>query len=57
MSEPKMSDEDFNQLLNEMDEVGRQADELRTRVSRLIEDMREDMPEPETEDDTKSDEQ
>ena len=56
MFEPKMSDEDFEKLLNEMDDVGRKADELRTRVSRLIEDMREDMPEPETEDDIESDE-
>ena len=53
MYESKMSDEDFEQLLEEMDKVGRQADELHNRVSKLIEEMREELPAPapENEDD------
>ena len=41
--EPQMSDDDFDQLLNDMDEVTRQADVLHTRVNRLIDDMQEDV--------------
>ena len=43
MFEPQMSDDDFDQLLNDMDEVTRQADVLHTRVNRLIDDMQEDV--------------
>jgi uncharacterized protein YoxC len=43
MFEPQMSDDEFEQLLNDMDEVTRQADVLHTRVNRLIDDMQEDM--------------
>lgn len=38
--EPKLSDADFDQLLEEMDDVGRQADALHERVLKLIKDMR-----------------
>ena len=43
MFEPQMSDDEFEQLLNDMDEVTRQADVLHTRVNRLIDDMQEDV--------------
>ena len=43
MFEPQMSDDEFEQLLNDMDEVTRQADALHARVNRLIDDMQEDV--------------
>jgi hypothetical protein len=38
--EPKMSDAEFVRLLDEMEEIGRKADTLHSRVSKLIEEMR-----------------
>jgi hypothetical protein len=40
--EPKMSDDEFDQLLNDMDEITRQADVLHARVNQLIDDIQED---------------
>lgn len=38
-------DAEFEKLLDEMDELGRQADALRAKVNHLIEEMREnDVP-------------
>lgn len=42
MFEAQMSDDEFEQLLNDMEEVTRQADALHTRVNQLIDDMQED---------------
>ena len=36
-----MGDEEFEKLLDEMDELGRQADALREKVNHLIDEMRE----------------
>lgn len=40
--EPKLRDDEFERLLEEMDDVSRQAEELHARVSKLIDDMRKD---------------
>ncbi|MBI4553564.1 MAG: hypothetical protein HY710_14970 [Candidatus Latescibacteria bacterium] len=42
--EPKLGDAEFDRLLEEMDDVNRQADELHARVEKLIEDLRKDTP-------------
>ncbi len=42
MFEPQMSDDEFDQLLNDMDEITRQADVLHARVNQLLDDMQED---------------
>lgn len=45
-------DAEFEKLLDEMDELGRQADALRAKVNHLIDDMREnDVPADEEVDD------
>ena len=45
-----MDDTEFEKLLDEMDELGRQADVLREKVNHLIDEMREnDVVEDETE--------
>lgn len=45
-----MDDTEFEKLLDEMDELGRQADALREKVNHLIDEMREnDVVEDETE--------
>ena len=41
--EPQMSDDEFDQLLNDMDEITRQADALHTRVNRLLDEMQDDV--------------
>lgn len=38
---PATDDVEFEKLLDEMDELGRQADALREKVNHLIEEMRE----------------
>jgi len=40
--EPKMSDREFEQLLDEMEDIGRKADVLHERVSKLIGEMQEE---------------
>lgn len=40
IDEPARDDVEFEKLLDEMDELGRQADALRDKVNHLIDEMR-----------------
>ena len=48
-------DAEFEKLLDEMDELGRQADALRKKVNHLIDEMRENDVPPEEETDEEAD--
>lgn len=48
-------DAEFEKLLDEMDELGRQADALRAKVNHLIDEMRENDVPPDEEADEEAD--
>ncbi|MBT5874460.1 MAG: hypothetical protein HOH43_13665 [Candidatus Latescibacteria bacterium] len=47
MSQKKITDDEFEKMLQELDEVGREADRLRKRVHELIGEVQEALPEEE----------
>lgn len=47
--EPKMSNDEFEELLGEMEVISRKADALHQRVSRLIDDMQVEKAPPPSE--------
>ncbi|MEE2710765.1 MAG: hypothetical protein VYA69_14350 [Gemmatimonadota bacterium] len=56
MSRKKISDDEFEKMLEEMDEIGHEADRLRKRVHELIGEVREELPEKEEEEEEEGDE-